>query len=126
MDKSSPAEMWTSILTKFGGKGAQSAVHLIHELTRSTLDDDNDMSSQINGFKETARKLANLGYPFHDHVIAGMLIIALPPSYSTIRTVLTDLAITTLDLDSVIETVLAEESHSKGAECKHFEGTHRP
>jgi hypothetical protein len=39
-----------------------------------------------------------------------MLIIALPPSCSTIQTVLTALAITTLNLDSVIETVLAEEA----------------
>jgi len=36
MDKDSAAEMWKAILAKFGGKGAQSAVHLIHSICRST------------------------------------------------------------------------------------------
>jgi len=49
-----------------------------------------------------------------------MLVNALPPSYSTVRTVLTASSTSTLELDSVVETVLAEEATRKGLNASAF------
>lgn len=120
MDQPSSVDMWKAILIKFGGKGAQSAANLIYTICRSTLDDDKDMSTQINEFKENARKLANIGYSLQDAVLAVMLINALPPSYSTVRTVLTTSVVSAITIDSVIETILAEEVTRKGLNANAF------
>ena len=115
MDQTSAENMWKAILIKFGGKGAQSAANLIYAICRSTLDDDKDMSTQINEFKENARRLANLGYSLQDAVLAVMLINALPPSYATVRTVLTTSAASTITLDIRHRDCISRRSHPKRA-----------
>jgi hypothetical protein len=98
MDKKTALNMWNTITTKFSGKGAASAAALIWSICQTRLDDDKDMSVQINDFKENTCWLKNIGYSLHENVLAVMLVNLLPDSYSTVQTILTNSAIKILNL----------------------------
>jgi hypothetical protein len=86
---------------------------LIGKLFRSTLSDENLLKTQLNAMVQIGYNLHSLGQQLDDSLIAIAMIISLPDSYSTLRSILmaTDLKLTT---QSVKNSILQEEQLRKG------------
>jgi len=106
------AEAWRKLRERYKGKGKQSIAYLISELFCSTLLDDKSMETQLNSMRQKANVLKTLGQPLEDSLIAIAMVISLPPSYSTLRTILMA-ANDKLTMDTVINQVLIEEKSRK-------------
>lgn len=106
------AQVWTKLCQRYEGKGKQTIAYLIGELFRGTLSDDSPMESQLNSMRQKAHILKSLGQPLDDSLIAIAMVISLPSSYATLRTILmsTD---DKLSVDAVISQVLIEEKSQK-------------
>lgn len=64
------------------GKGKQTIAYLIGELFRRTLSDETLMETQLNAMRQKAYILKSLGQPLDDTLIAVVMVISLPTSYS--------------------------------------------
>ena len=106
------AEAWRKLSEHYKEKGKQSIAYLISELFRSTLSDNESMETQLNSMQQKANVLKTLGQPLEDSFVAIAMVISLPPTYSTLQTILmaTDDKLTT---DTVINQVLIEEKLRK-------------
>jgi len=106
------AEAWRKLSEHYKGKGKQSITYLISELFRSMLSDDESMETQLNSMRQKANVLKTLGQPLKDSLIIIAMVILLPPSYSTLWTILmatNDKLMT----DTVINQVLIKEKLRK-------------
>ena len=110
MDKDSPREVWKTLTARFDGTGIQSAAFLMGRVWRTTMQDDKDLTLQINEVCGNCQKLASLGYALDKKLITIALILSLPQSYDCLQTILAATASDKLQLDSTIATILAEES----------------
>ena len=106
------AEAWKKLSERYEGKGKQSIAYLISELFQSMLSDDESMETQLNSMRQKANVLKTLGQPLEDSLIAIAMVISLPPTYSTLRTILMA-ADDKLTTDAVINQVLIEEKSRK-------------
>jgi hypothetical protein len=104
-------ETWARILRRLQGKDKHSIALLIGELFCSTLSDEIPLP-QLNAI-QLSYNLHSLGQQLDDSLIAIMMIISLPDSYSTLHLILmaTDLKQTS---ESVKTSVLQEEQLQKG------------
>jgi gag-polypeptide of LTR copia-type/Domain of unknown function (DUF4219) len=105
---STSKEAWDSLVERYEGKGAQSIVLQIGALFQTRLADEEPLESQLNAMASRGHILSSLGVPLDDSVIASAMVLALPDSYSTLRSIL----ISTNDKPSttaVKNSILAEE-----------------
>jgi len=102
------AEVWKKLSEQYEGRRKQSIAYLISELFQSMLSDDTAMESQLNLMWQKANVLKTIGQPLDDSLIAIAMVISLPTSYSTLRTILMA-ADDKLTTDMVINQVLIEE-----------------
>jgi hypothetical protein len=104
---------WDRILRRLQGEGKHSIALLIGELFRSTLSDESPLEPQLNTLLQLGYSLHSLGQKLDESLIAIAMIISLPDSYSTLRSILmaTDLKLTT---KSVKMSILQEELLRKG------------
>ena len=72
----------------YEGKGQLTVAYLIGELFFSILFNESDIVSQINIMQQKVYLLSSLGQHLNDSLIAIAIIISLPPSYLTLRTII--------------------------------------
>ena len=106
------AEAWRKLSEHYKGKGKQSIAYLISELFHSMLSDDESMETQLNSMRQKANVLKTLGQLLEDSLITIAMVISLPPTYSTLWTILMA-ANDKLMTDAVINQVLIEEKSRK-------------
>ena len=122
-------EAWDSLMAHYKGKGEQKIAYLIIELFCSTLSDDMPLDPQINAMLHTANTITTLGLPLHEKLIALAIIISLPLSYDTLKTILTAAKSTEMTVKNVHSQVALEEhwrtreADSSSAFTAHFKGT---
>jgi len=124
-------EAWDHLMTHYEGKGDQKIAYLIIELFQSTLSDDSPLDPQINALMRMANTIASLGLPLHDKLITLAIIISLPPSYETLKTILTATKSMDLSVENVRSQVTIEEhwhvhaTDSSGVFTAWFKGGHK-
>jgi hypothetical protein len=106
-------ETWDRILRRLQGEGKHSIALQIGELFHSTLSNENPLETQLNAMLQIGYNLHSLGQALDDSLIAIAMIISLPDSYSTLRSILmaTDLKLTT---QSIKSPILQEEQLCNG------------
>ncbi|TFY75015.1 hypothetical protein EWM64_g8994, partial [Hericium alpestre] len=109
LDMMTTEAAWKKLSKRYEGKGEQRIAYLIGELFRSTFMDDAPLELQINSMRCTGHMLMVLGNKLDDKLIAVTLILSLPPSYDTLKTILTSAQ--SLDIDNVTTQVMQEEQH---------------
>ena len=109
---STSKETWDKLCERYEGKGKQTQAYLIGELFHNTLSDDLPLEPQLNAMCHKAHILTSLGLKLEDALIAIAMVISLPESYSTLRTILMSTEDKLLP-DSVIAQVLIEEKSHK-------------
>ena len=92
----------------YEGKGKQIQAYLIGEIFQSTFMDTSPLELQPNALCHKAHILTSLDLKLVDSLIAIAMVISLPESYSTLRTILM-LSEDKLSPDSVTAQVLIEE-----------------
>jgi len=110
-------DVWDKLNSRYEGKGQNTVAYLIKEIFRATLTDEMPMEPQLNDIRHKAYILKTLGEPISDSVVAQAMLLALPDSYSTLRTILNSSPATaggsSLSTDTVITQVLTEEKNAK-------------
>ena len=101
-------EVWDKLTSTYEGKGKQTVASLIGELFRDTLSDESPLQPQLDAMLHKKHLLATLGQPLDDSLVAIAMVISLPPTYSTLRTILMS-SDTTLSTDKVVTSVLDQE-----------------
>jgi len=102
------AEIWKKLNERYEGQGKQTIAFLIGKLFRGTLLDDSAMETQLNAMHQKAYILSTLGQTLDDTLVATAMVISLPPSYSTLHTILMSTS-DKLSINTVIAQVLVEE-----------------
>ena len=100
-------EVLAPISERYEGKG-KSIVYLTSELFQRALSDDESMEIQLNSMRQKVNVLKMLGQLLKDSLAAIATVISLPPTYSTLRTILMA-ADDKLTTDAVVNQVLIEE-----------------
>jgi hypothetical protein len=94
-------DCWDKLSERYEGKGEQKIVYLIDEVFWSTLSESNPLEPQINALIRAANTISNLGLTLDDKLLVFALISSLPPSFSTLKTILS----TTKPADLTVEYV---------------------
>src|ERR1700733_7021476 len=108
------------LLLASAGKGCQAtaycrriailqAVPLVQKLFQTTLSDSKRLEPQIQELLWAARMLSNAGLGFEDRLIAMAIITSLPPSLSSLRTILSETEDSQLTSQSVLWKVVIDE-----------------
>src|SRR5258705_1167273 len=124
-------ESWDKIRARYEGKGKQKIAYLISDLFRSTLTDASPLEPQINAMIRTSHTLSSLELVLDDMLIAIAIIISLPPSYDTLKMILTATAATDLTVENVRSQIALEEQRrnyqldTSGAFAAHTQGNTR-
>ena len=82
---------------------------LVPKLFQTTLSDSKPLEPQIQELLWTARMLSNAGLAFQDNLIALAIIMSLPPSLSTLSTILSDTEESKLSSQDVLSKVIVDE-----------------
>ncbi|CDO75139.1 hypothetical protein BN946_scf184772.g6 [Trametes cinnabarina] len=117
MHLASSTEVWDKLARTYEGKGKQTVASPISELFRDTLSDDSAMQLQLDAMLHKKHLLSTLDQPLDDSLVAIAMVISLPPSYSTLCTILMS-SDATLSTDKVITSILEQEKLMQ-AEAKH-------
>lgn len=101
-------ETWDKLKDRYEGQGKQTIAYLIGELFRNTLDDELPLGPQMDSMVQKGHLIRSLGQVIDDTLIAIAIVISLPPSYATLKTILmsTDGSLTS---EKVVTQVLREE-----------------
>ena len=111
------SDAWTKLCERYEGKGKQSIAYLIGELFRGTLMDESPMEPQLNAMRQKALVLASLGQALDDSLIAIAMVISLPTSYSTLRTILMSTS-DKITIEGTISQILVEEKSRRTPETQ--------
>ena len=114
LTKSKP--IWDTLSLHYNVKGLQSVAYLTTKVFHSQMTDSQDLQTQIKELHTYASKLATLGHPLDDKMFGVAIILSLPPSCSTLQTVISATSGDKLDSQAMISTILAEE------QCRHESG----
>ncbi|GBE82734.1 hypothetical protein SCP_0411190 [Sparassis crispa] len=101
-------DAWEKLNRCYEGRGKQTLAYLISDLFRSTLSDESPLEPQLNTMRQKAHILETLGLTLDDTLIAIAMAISLPPSYSTLRTILMA-SDSKLTVEKVVNEVLSKE-----------------
>jgi gag-polypeptide of LTR copia-type len=73
------------------------------------MSDSQDLQMQINELCTYVSRLSLLGHPLDDKMFAVAIILSLPPSYSTLQTIISATSGDRLNSQEVISTILTKE-----------------
>ena len=101
-------QAWDKLCKHYEGKGKQTQAYLIGELFWNTFLEESPLEPQLNAMCHKAHVLTSLGLKLEDALVTIAIVLSLPESYSTLRTILMSTEDKLL-LDSIISQILIEE-----------------
>ena len=103
--------MWKYLQHKFEKKDGINAVVDLGNFTRLTLSDDETMEVQLAARATQRSRLAINSFKFDDYVVASFILLALPPSFESIKTHFLDGLEDpkTLNLDTVTARIIERD-----------------
>jgi transposase InsO family protein len=105
----SSKDCWDWLATLYQGEGDQRVIFLMEKLFVTPLTDTEPMQPQLSSFSLTAQQLGSAGLPVDDKLLAFLIVLRLPDSYSMLKTVLSALDSAKVSSKSVTSQILAEE-----------------
>ena len=102
-------ECWDKLADRFRGKGEQRVAYLMEELFHSAVSEAESLEPQINKLLQAARNLDSLGFGLADKVLAFVIVMALPETMSTLKTILYNNRGTDLTSDGIVHQILIDE-----------------
>src|ERR1700722_20492446 len=106
-DGMTSAEMWTAIVTAHEKTGLHSEMLALNPILQRYQDGE-DMEDFIAQKRNAQQKLSALGVPFHDRLLALLLLHSMPESFAAAKSTLTHLHRDTFTFESVALTLVSE------------------
>ena len=110
-------DCWNKLANRFHGVGEQRIAYLMEELFHGTLSETEGLEPQINKLLQAARNLDSLEIALADNVLAFVIIMSLPESMSTLKTILYNTRKGNLTYNGVVHQILNDEQcriHTSG------------
>ena len=104
-------EAWDLLRTRYSGGNDRRKATLFERVLSTNLADSEPLQPQIDAIIYAADQLDSVGENISESVLGHILINRLPPSYSTLRTVLTSSESPNFSSTWVADQILAEEQH---------------
>ena len=122
---STSKDYWDRLSDRYSGRGDdQKIVTLLEQVLGVSFKDSEPLQQQLDDVIFAAQQLEAVGLPIGDRILAYNIAIHLPPSYSTLRTILTSTDSSKISSKYVVDQVVAEERHritqSGGAASTYF------
>jgi LTR polyprotein gag-polypeptide-like protein len=105
----SAKECWDKLSARYEGKGEQRLAYLMEELFHHALSESEPMDTQINNLLGVARNLESLGIGMDEKVIAFAIVMALPDSLNTLKTILYSTRGADLSIEDVTAQIYSDE-----------------
>jgi len=114
-------EYWDRISSRYSGAGGgnERTVSLLEQFFFMSFKDAEPMQPQVDRCVYAAQQLETVGFPIAENLLAFLLAMRLPESYSMLRTVLTNSDASTITSRWVADRIIGEEQHR----LRNFEGT---
>src|SRR3984957_8977931 len=106
-DGMTSAEMWTAIITAHEKTGLHSDMLALNPILQRYQDGE-DMEAFIAQKRNAQQKLSSLGVPFHDRLLALLLLHSMPESFAAAKSTLTHLHPDTFTFESVADALVSE------------------
>ena len=106
-DGMTSAEMWSAIITAHEKTGLHSEMLALNPILQRYQDGD-DMEAFIAQKRNAQQKLSALGVPFHDRLLALLLLHSMPDSFAAAKSTLTHLHRDTFTFESVADALVSE------------------
>jgi LTR polyprotein gag-polypeptide-like protein len=110
IDTDTAEECWERLLKRYKGKGTQRKMQLFKEIFKSAFTNTDPLEPQINSLLCLVHAVKNLGWNLGDDVIVPVIILALPASLGTLKTVLANASEEPF-LAELKAQILANEQH---------------
>ena len=108
------SEIWDYLEEHYEGRGQHTMARLLGDVFRATLVDTVPIEQQLSDMREKVHRLRDLGHDLKDSLIAMVMIISLPESYTLLRQHLYMKDKTTLTTDFIIKQILMDEKSREG------------
>jgi hypothetical protein len=121
LDTKSAKVTWDRLAERYEGKGEQKVTHLIDDVFRRQFLDMEPLEPQINSLVRSAHTITALGLALDDRIIAHTIIGALPPSLSTLKTILS--TCNNIDIEYTKSQIICDEQcrvHKSGMAATAF------
>jgi gag-polypeptide of LTR copia-type len=121
LDTKSAKDTWSRLAERYEGKGEQRITHLIDDVFRRQLLDTESLEPQINSLIRSAHTITALGLVLDDRIIVHTIIGALPPSQSTLKTILSTRD--NIDIENTKSQIIRDEQcrvHESGMAATAF------
>lgn len=123
LDATTARECWKRVSDYCKRIAKRQTVLLCQKLFQTTLSDSKPLEPQIQELLWAARMLSNAGLGFQDNLIAMAIIFSLPPSLSTLRTILSGTEDSELSSHCVLSKVAIDEQlriRNSGVDAKAY------
>jgi len=109
----SAKEYWDRITTRYSGTGGSNerTITLLQQFFKASFTDTELLQPQIDKVVYTAQQLKTLGFPIIDRLLAFLLAIRLPDSYTMLCTVITNSDASNITSRWVADRIIGEERH---------------
>jgi hypothetical protein len=123
LDATTARECWRRVSDYCRRIARHRMVFLVQKLFQTTLSDSKQLEPQIRELLWAARMLSNAGLAFQDNLIAMAIIMSLPPSLATLRTMLSHTEDSELSSQDVLSKVIVDEQRrirNSGVDAKAY------
>jgi len=100
---------WDKLTDQYQGEGDQQLIYLLEKLLMSPLVNTEPMQPQVNALTMTVQQMASAGLPVDNKLLAFLLILRLPNSYNTLKTVLSSMDSSKATTKGMASQILAKE-----------------
>ena len=117
MDADSAKSCWDKLTAQYQGKGGCCIGYLMESFFKTPLTDTEPLKPQMQKLIEANRNLDTIGCGVNDKNLAYIIIMALPESMSTLKTILFNKDNMTITSEEVMSQILADEErrvHTSG------------
>jgi len=103
----SAKECWERLSTRY--EGTQNTAILVEELFLTTLSESKPLEPQINKLVRAAHTLNTLGFGLEDKVLAYIIVLKLPDSMATLKTILSATEASEISTEAVVSQIILDE-----------------
>jgi hypothetical protein len=104
-------QYWDHICARYSGSGDRRTVSLLEQVLLASLKDLEPLQPQLDSIIFATQQLESVNLDLSDRMLAYLIALRLPDSYSMLRTVLTTSDPTKITSKWVADQVIAEEHH---------------
>src|SRR6267142_1717117 len=110
LDAETSKACWDTLASRYQAKDNQRTVFMLERLLMTPFSDAEPLEPQIDQLRLTARNLETARFAMAEKYLAGIIIMRLPESLSTLKTILANTDDAKLSVKGITNQVLADEA----------------